>query len=214
MNETSTTASVAGGPGSSPGASRRALTPSSSVTRSSARRRSCSCPRPTSSAVDVRRPALQEAIGEAARRGADVEADEPGHVDRERLERRRQLVSAARHVRRPLVDLERGVRGDRRPGLGDEAPIDTHAPGHDERLGATTRLHEPALAEQLIESRHAAIVGHACPSRRPSPQRHHIPARSNHPQHSAGRPNRARLPVVARSRHVTDLQGLARPGGA
>ena len=121
---------------------------------------------------------------------------------RERLERGRQLVSAPRHVRRPLVDLERGVRGDRRAGLGDEAPIDTHAPGHDERLGATTRLHEPPLAEQLIESRHAAIVGHACPSRRPSPQRHQF-------RHDRTTPSTARPPELARLPSRTT--GLARP---
>ena len=49
--------------------------------------------------VDPARAALQQDVGEAAGRGADIERDEPGRVDPEGVERRRQLVAAAADVR-------------------------------------------------------------------------------------------------------------------
>ena len=113
----------------------------------------------------VRRPCLQEAIGEAARRGPDVEAIQPCRVDPERGQRGGELVAAARDVRRPLIDLERGALRNRGARLRDDAAVDAHAPGHHERLGTAAGLGEPALVEQLIESRHGVIVGHGCPVR-------------------------------------------------
>src|SRR5207342_2235534 len=86
-------------------------------------------------------------------------------VDREGRERRRELVASTRDVRRSLLDLEACLGRDRRAGLRDEAPVDAYAPGHDERLGPATRLGKPSLAEQLIESSHAAIVGYGHPER-------------------------------------------------
>ena len=67
--------------------------------------------------------------------------------------------------RRPALDLERRVAGDRRAGLGDDAPVDAHPAGHDERLRPAARLGEPAFGEQLIESRHGVILRHGCPER-------------------------------------------------
>ena len=52
------------------------------------------------------RTRLQEAIGEAASRGADVEAVLPGRVDAEPLERVRELLAAARDEARRALDLE------------------------------------------------------------------------------------------------------------
>ena len=50
--------------------------------------------------VHARGAALQQAIGEAAGRGADVEADFARHVDAEMIERRFQLQAAAADVPR------------------------------------------------------------------------------------------------------------------
>src|SRR3546814_4451723 len=47
--------------------------------------------------IDLRRAARQRHVGEAAGRGADVEAAEAGGVDREAVEGMRQLDAAARY---------------------------------------------------------------------------------------------------------------------
>ena len=69
-------------------------------------------------------PALQEAVGEAARRGADVKAVAPGDVDAERLEGVLELDAAARDIARPLVDDQRCV------GLDELARPQRHGPIH------------------------------------------------------------------------------------
>ena len=60
----------------------------------------------------ARGAALEQHVGEAAGRGADVEAVEPARVDPERVERVRELLAAARNVRRRRVDRELGVLVD------------------------------------------------------------------------------------------------------
>ena len=65
----------------------------------------------------ARGAALEEDVGEAAGRRADVEAVEPGRVDAERVERVRELVPAARDVRRRALDLERDRLVDLLAGL-------------------------------------------------------------------------------------------------
>ena len=72
MNETSiVTRSTACGTSSA--VSARALTPSRTITRGSLRSRQSSWPWPTSSAMTLRGAALEQHVGEAAGRGADVE---------------------------------------------------------------------------------------------------------------------------------------------
>ena len=48
--------------------------------------------------VDAPRAAQNQDFGEAAGRGADVEADTPGHVEMKMIERRCKLDAAARHI--------------------------------------------------------------------------------------------------------------------
>ena len=50
--------------------------------------------------------ALQQAVGEAAGGGADVERAATGRIDPQRVERVRELYAAARDIRRRAVDLE------------------------------------------------------------------------------------------------------------
>ncbi len=62
---------------------------------------------------------LQQTVGEAAGRGAEVEGRGAGHVHRELVERRHQLGAAARDVVRGLAHGHRGVLGHVGAGLVD-----------------------------------------------------------------------------------------------
>ena len=55
------------------------------------------------------RSPLEEHVGEAAGRGADVDAVEAGGIDAEPVEPVRELLAAARDVGRRALDHERGV---------------------------------------------------------------------------------------------------------
>src|SRR5581483_6635531 len=92
------------------------------------------------------RTALQENVGEAAGRRAEVERVEPGDVEGERVERVRELVARARYVRRRSRDLEWRVLVDLFAGLR----VAGNAAGHDERLRLRTRLGETPLDEQDV----------------------------------------------------------------
>src|SRR5207245_1331416 len=84
---------------------------------------------------------------EAAGRGADVERVRAGDVEAERLQRVRELLPAARDVRRRALDLELRFGVDLLSRLrvaGDEA-------GEDECLRLRLALSEPALDEERVE---------------------------------------------------------------
>ena len=97
---------------------------------------------------DARGAALEQAVREAARRRADVEAVRAGHVEAEGVERVRELLAAAGDERRRPLDLELGVLVDLLAGL--RVPRDE--PGQDEGLRLGTRLGEAALDEQHVEA--------------------------------------------------------------
>ena len=61
---------------------------------------------------DVLRPALEQAVGEAAGGGADVERAAAADVDLQGVERVRELDAAAGDVGRRAVDLELDLRVD------------------------------------------------------------------------------------------------------
>ncbi len=63
--------------------------------------------------IDTHRTALQEAVGEAARGGADVEADPLGRVDPEGIEGAGQLLAAPGHEARCLIEADLDVDGHR-----------------------------------------------------------------------------------------------------
>ena len=122
--------------------------------------------------IDTRRTALQQHVREAAGRSADVEADEPGRVDPERVERGGQLVATPAHVRVRLRDrraspLHRpgrpasGRAGPRRPpppGRGRRGA----APGRGVRLGArprsTSSWSSRTRGERVADGAHPPIV--------------------------------------------------------
>src|SRR5436309_1320496 len=91
-----------------------------------------------------RRSGLQEAVGEAARRGPDVETVESGRIDPQGGEGVRELLSSARHEARGPIDLEHGVRLDLRAWF----LVPRHEAGEHERLCLGAALGEPALNEE------------------------------------------------------------------
>src|SRR5205807_3212373 len=90
---------------------------------------------------------LEEHVGEAAGRGADVDRVHAGDLDPELVQRMRELVAAARDVARRHVDRELGRVLDLRPGLVEPR----HAPREHERLRLRATLGEPALDEQDVQ---------------------------------------------------------------
>ena len=96
----------------------------------------------------ARSAALEQHVGEPARRGADVEAVETLRVDAERVERVRELDARARDVRRRPLDLERRLVVDLLPRLR----MAGHEPRHHEGLRLRAALGEAALDEQDVES--------------------------------------------------------------
>ncbi len=156
MNETSQTASC-GANGSS--VSVRAFVRSSTVTRGSRAE-----PRVELAVADVerdhaRRAALEEDVGEAAGRGADVDAVEARRIDAERVEPVRELLAAARDVRRRPLDRELGVLLD----LVARLVVAADETGEHERLRLRPRLREAALDEEDVEP-----LLHAVRTARPS----------------------------------------------
>ena len=96
---------------------------------------------------DARRACLEQAVGEAAGRGADVHGVLARDVDAECVESVPELLAAARHVRGRHVDRDVGGLVHLLPGLlvpGDAA-------GKDERLRLAPGLREPSLDEQRVE---------------------------------------------------------------
>ena len=82
--------------------------------------------------VHARGAALQQAVGEAAGRRADVEADAARGIEPERVERARELLAAARHVA-PRCRAARAAAsaGTSVPGLSTARVVDEHLPGQD-----------------------------------------------------------------------------------
>ena len=130
--------------------------------------------------VDPSGVPLQQDVGEAAGRGAGVEADLSGWVDRERVEGRRELGSAATHVGLGGDELDREVRLDdvtRLPvDAGGVARSRPDPAAEDEGLGSRACVGKTPLDDELVEplsgtgaasrrGAHRAIV-----AQRPSPR--------------------------------------------
>ena len=140
MNETSAVTRL-GRYGSAAQSSGARSSASSTVTRGSARSRSCSWFRPTSSATTAARAVLQQAVGEPARRGADVQAPLAGRRPPRTRQRRLELLAAARDVARRRDQLDgRVVRHVAVPGLRDHAPSTCTRPAMIRRLRTAARL--------------------------------------------------------------------------
>src|SRR2546428_13532197 len=64
--------------------------------------------------MDPRGAALEEDVGEPARRCANIDPDAAADVDRERVQRARELVAAARDVPASRIDRDLRPVADRR----------------------------------------------------------------------------------------------------
>ncbi len=102
----------------------------------------------------VRGAALQQAVGEAARRGADVERLAPRDVDRQRVERVGELDAAARDELGRSVDAELDVVLHKLPRLGRSgAPgTEVHLACEHRRGGPRTRGEQPTVRQQAVEA--------------------------------------------------------------
>ena len=110
---------------------------------------------------DPRGAALQQAIGEAAGRRPEIEATKAAHVERERVERPRELHAAARDVGVVgAAHLDRSVVRHERAGLVDAVPADEDLSREHEGLRARPRRREPAGHEQVVEAllRHRRVT--------------------------------------------------------
>ena len=96
----------------------------------------------------ARGAALQQHVGEAAGRCADVERVAPPDVEPELVEGVRELFAAARDEPRRPLEVEVGVLLDLRPRLVEALD----EPGHHERLRLGAGLGEAALDEQHVEA--------------------------------------------------------------
>ncbi len=102
---------------------------------------------------DARRAALQQDVGEAAGRGADVECQPAGDDDPEHVERVGELDAAAPHVRvigRHQLDAR--VRRDRGARLRRDLSVHGHPVREDHRASPLTRRRQPAIDDQHIET--------------------------------------------------------------
>ena len=113
--------------------------------------------------VDPGRAALEQHVREAARRRARVETDEPRGVDREGVERGRELVPAATDVGLLGGQLDRQVRFHEVACLAIESRA-VAVPGpdlaaEDQRLGTRPAVRETAVDEELIETLPTATDG-------------------------------------------------------
>ncbi len=119
----------------------------------------------------ARRAALQQDVGEAAGRGADVQGAFARRVHAEVVEGMRQLDAAAADVRMIRHrDLEVRAIGDGRAGFRDDLAVDSHAAGHDQGSCTLAGGRKPAFHERDIEAGlsrwHASSSGATQPTRR------------------------------------------------
>ena len=100
---------------------------------------------------DALREALEKAVREASRGGAEIEAAFAGWVDAERVERTRELDAAARDVRVVLpAHGDRRVLREHRAGLVDARFAEIHLARQNECLRTRARGREAAHHEKLI----------------------------------------------------------------
>ena len=97
--------------------------------------------------------ALQQHVGEAAGRGADVERYATLRIDLEMIERMGKLEPATRDIwNLRFPDLEREIRRHRLAGLVEPPLAGKNPPGEDQCLCLGPAVGEAALEEQLIEA--------------------------------------------------------------
>src|ERR1700729_1629587 len=101
----------------------------------------------------VRGAALEQAVGEAASRGANVERATALDLHVQRIERVGELDPAARDERRAADELELRVVVDQLSGLLDAAPPgqQQHLAGDHRRRRARPRREQSALGQEAVD---------------------------------------------------------------
>ena len=99
---------------------------------------------------DRARAALEQDVGEAAGRGADVEAGEAVRIEVEGDQRGGELDAAARGPRMRRARLDVRVLGERVGGLAHGLAVGADQPGGDRRLGARPAGEQSAFDEKKI----------------------------------------------------------------
>lgn len=95
---------------------------------------------------------LEEAIGETAGGGADVEADVAGGVEGEGVESGFEFVACAGDVAVGLNNLDVKVEWDAGAGFGVGEGLAADGVGEDEALGFLAGFGESTLDEELVEA--------------------------------------------------------------
>src|SRR4051812_8949748 len=108
--------------------------------------------------VDAARPAREQDLREAAGRGADVEADAALRIEPEMIKRGGKLDPAAGDVGVRRRAGEHGIGGGLHRRLGNDHPIDAHAPRGNGRLRLGAALEQAPLDEEAIDA-HAPPCG-------------------------------------------------------
>src|SRR5262249_27876258 len=85
-------------------------------------------------------------------RGAEVEADAAARVELEGVERGFEFQAAARDVGAAAGELDVGVVGRGRAGLGRGPTVDEHEPGRDGGVGLGAGLEEASLDQDLAQA--------------------------------------------------------------
>ena len=99
---------------------------------------------------DMGRPALQQAVAEAAGGGAHVEAGQAARIDAESVEGRGELHPAARHVRMRRGGADPGAPRDDLGGLGNGRAVGGHEPGLDRRARPGPAVEQAELDQQQV----------------------------------------------------------------
>ena len=100
------------------------------------------------------RAVLEQAIGEPAGGGAEVERDQAGHVQLKMSQRVFELVAAAADVFFAGVEGEGVVRLDGVAGFAGGLGVDADLAGEDGAFGAFAAFAEAAFDQCLIEASH------------------------------------------------------------
>jgi hypothetical protein len=103
--------------------------------------------------VDSGGAVLEEAVGEAAGGGTDIEADEAGDIDVEVVQGAFEFEAAAADVAWGFFDPEDGVEGDEGAGFEAGLIIDENLAGEDEAFGLFAGGAKALLYECLVQTR-------------------------------------------------------------
>ena len=98
------------------------------------------------------RAALEEHVGESARRGADVQPEPFAHVDAKDVQRMGELDPASADVLMiGTVNRHLGVGGNVGPRFGDREPVDSDLAGQDQGARPLARRGEAAVNDEHVE---------------------------------------------------------------